>query len=135
MSQMSNNSQWLENDEMRLTLTKGFLQLKQQRSTVRNNEADGHGTHCNWMLHTREQDRCRKLYWRSGKMQVSPPIATDQMLGRAPQPGAGCTKVLAVTLANGDQIHHDGRSGKLWVLLFNQKKQWYEEVKANEFKS
>ena len=45
-------------------------------------------------------------------------------------PGAGCTKVLAVTLANGDRIHHDGCSGKLWVFQFNQKK-----VKANEFKS
>ena len=48
--------------------------------------------------------------------------------------GAGCTKVLAVTLANGDRMHHDGCSGKLWVFQFNQKKQWYEEVKANEFK-
>ena len=28
-------------------------------------------------------------------------------------PGAGCTKVLAVALANGDRIHHDGCSGKL----------------------
>ena len=26
------------------------------------------------------------------------------------RPGAGCTKVLAVTLANGDRIHHDGLS-------------------------
>ena len=27
--------------------------------------------------------------------------------------GAGCTKVLAVALANGDRIHHDGYSGQL----------------------
>ena len=26
-------------------------------------------------------------------------------------PGAGCTKVLAVALANGDRIHHDWCSG------------------------
>ena len=30
---------------------------------------------------------------------------------RLESPGAGCTKVLAVALANGDRIHHDGCSG------------------------
>ena len=30
---------------------------------------------------------------------------------RPSNPGAGCTKVLAVALANGDRIHHDGCSG------------------------
>ena len=31
--------------------------------------------------------------------------------------GAGCTKVLGVTLANGDRIHHDGCSGKQCVPI------------------
>ena len=32
--------------------------------------------------------------------------------GEARGPGAGCTKVLAVTVAKGERIHHDGCSRK-----------------------